>query len=172
MKAWGGRFSEGSDPRAADFSRSIDVDRELALDDIQGTVAHVRGLWRAGLLAPNETAALLDGLRTLRDEVAAGTLEWDPELEDVHLNLEMALTKRVGAIGGKVHTGRSRNDQVATDLRLWSRRRVDKLDASLLEMERSLAGLARREIDTVMPGTTHVQPAQPVLLAHHLLAYV
>ena len=172
MKAWGGRFSEGSDPRAADFSRSIDVDRELALDDIQGTVAHVRGLWRAGLLTPNETAALLDGLRLLRDDVAAGTLEWDPELEDVHLNLEMALTKRVGAIGGKVHTGRSRNDQVTTDLRLWSRRRVDKLDVSFVDMERALVGLARREIDTVMPGTTHVQPAQPVLLAHHLLAYV
>lgn len=172
MKAWGGRFSEGSDPRAADFSRSIEVDRELALDDIQGSVAHVRGLWRAGILTPDETAALLDGLRVLRDEVAAGTFTWDPALEDVHLNLEMALTERVGPVGGKVHTGRSRNDQVATDLRLWSRRRVDHLDGSILELERTLVDLARREADTVMPGTTHVQPAQPVLLAHHLLAYV
>ena len=172
MKAWGGRFSEGSDPRAADFSRSIDVDRELALDDIQGTVAHVRGLWRAGLLTPNETAALLDGLRVLREAVTDGTLTWDPDLEDVHLNLEMALTQRVGPVGGKVHTGRSRNDQVTTDLRLWSRRRVDELDTGLLELERALVQLARREIDTVMPGMTHVQPAQPILLAHHLLAYV
>jgi argininosuccinate lyase len=172
MKAWGGRFNEGTDPRAADFSRSIAVDRELALDDIQGSVAHVRGLWRAGLLTPEETAALLEGLKHLRDEVSAGTLVWDPDLEDVHLNLEMALTAKVGAVGGKVHTGRSRNDQVATDLRLWSRRRVDQLDTAILELERALVTLARAEADTVMPGTTHVQPAQPILLAHHLLAYV
>jgi argininosuccinate lyase len=172
VRAWGGRFAAGSDPLAADFSRSIEIDQELAADDIRGSVAHVRGLWRAGLLTPKETAALLEGLRTLDEEVAAGTFAWDPELEDVHLNLEMALTERVGPVGGKVHTGRSRNDQVATDLRLWSRRRVDQLDERLLDLERALVTVALREAATVMPGHTHAQPAQPVLLAHHLLAYV
>jgi argininosuccinate lyase len=172
VKAWGGRFVGESDPLAAEFSRSIDVDRELALDDIQGTIGHVRGLWRAGLLTPEETAALLEGLKALRELVASGRFAWDPDLEDVHLNLEMGLTAIVGPVGGKVHTGRSRNDQVTTDLRLWSRRRVDQVDEAILGLERALVGVALREADTVMPGHTHVQPAQPVLLAHHLLAYV
>jgi len=172
MKAWGGRFAAETDPLAADFGRSIEMDRELALDDLAGTIAHVRGLWRARLLTPSETAALIDGLRGLEDEARAGTLAWDPQLEDVHLNLEMALVARVGPVAGKVHTGRSRNDQVATDLRLWLRRRIAALDTALLEMERALVTLGRREIETVMPGHTHAQPAQPVLFAHHLLAYV
>jgi argininosuccinate lyase len=104
--------------------------------------------------------------------VEAGTLAWDPALEDVHLNLEAALAGRIGPLAGKLHTGRSRNDQVATDLRLWTRRAIDRLDSAITEMERALVGLAEREGDAVLPGTTHIQPAQPVLLAHHLLAYV
>jgi argininosuccinate lyase len=148
------------------------VDRALALDDLAGSAAHVRGLGRAGLLAPEEVAALLAGLTGLRDEVAAGTLAWDPALEDVHMNLEEALSARIGAVAGKLHTGRSRNDQVATDLRLWTRRTIDVLDAAMLAMERALVGLADREGDAILPGSTHIQPAQPVLLAHHLLAYV
>jgi argininosuccinate lyase len=172
MKAWGGRFTDGEQNLAVEFGRSIDVDQRLALDDIDGSVAHVHGLERAGLLTGDEARTLVDGLEAIRADVAAGTISWDPALEDVHLNLEMALTERVGAVGGKLHTGRSRNDQVATDLRLWSRRTVDQVDTALLELERALVTVARREIDTVMPGTTHVQPAQPVLLAHHLLAYV
>ena len=102
----------------------------------------------------------------------AGTLAWDPALEDVHMNLEEALARRIGAVAGKLHTGRSRNDQVATDLRLWPRRTIDALDAAMVGMERALVGLADREGDAILPGTTHIQPAQPVLLAHHLLAYV
>jgi argininosuccinate lyase len=116
--------------------------------------------------------ALLAGLDSLRAEVEAGTLAWDPALEDVHMNLEEALAVRIGAVAGKLHTGRSRNDQVATDLRLWCRRTIEALDASALRMERALVGLADREGDAVLPGSTHIQPAQPVLLAHHLLAYV
>jgi argininosuccinate lyase len=172
MKSWGGRFSEAPDALAAEFGRSIEVDQELALEDLAGSAAHVRGLGRAGLLTDAEVAELLRGLSVLEGEVRAGTIDWDPDLEDVHMNLEAALGRVVGAVGGKLHTGRSRNDQVATDLRLWLRRRVGELDACVLDLERALVGLARRESDTVMPGHTHVQPAQPVLFAHHLLAYV
>jgi argininosuccinate lyase len=190
MRLWGGRFREAasadgasaateagvagdeSDERVAAFGRSIDVDRELALDDLDGSVAHVRGLGRAGILTDDEVATLVAGLADLRRDVEAGALRWDPALEDVHLNLEAALTERLGDVAGKLHTGRSRNDQVATDLRLWTRRAIDRLDAGLMDFERGLVDLAEREGDAILPGTTHVQPAQPVLLAHHLLAYV
>jgi argininosuccinate lyase len=172
MRLWGGRFGEDNDARVADFTRSVEIDAELALDDLRGSVAHVRGLGRAGLLTDDEVGALVAGLEGLAGEVEAGTLEWDPALEDVHMNLESALAERIGPVAGKLHTGRSRNDQVATDLRLWLRRATDRLDAAILEMERALVGLAERDGDAILPGTTHIQPAQPVLLAHHLLAYV
>jgi argininosuccinate lyase len=172
MRLWGGRFSEGNDPLVAEFTRSIEVDRHLAHDDLTGSIAHVRGLGRAGLLTDDEVGRLVDGLRALQDDVAAGRIEWDPGLEDVHLNLEVALGQRIGPLAGKLHTGRSRNDQVATDLRLWLRRTVAALDAAAVDLERALVDLAQREGEAVLPGTTHIQPAQPVLLAHHLLAYV
>ncbi|HYX11902.1 MAG TPA: argininosuccinate lyase, partial [Candidatus Acidoferrum sp.] len=172
MRLWGGRFDAETDERVADFTRSIDIDAALAVDDIVGSIAHVRGLGRAGLLSAAEVETLVDGLTGLRKDVESGRIEWDPALEDVHLNLEAALGDRVGAVAGKVHTGRSRNDQVATDLRLWLRRSSDGLDAAILGLERALVGLAERDGEAVLPGTTHIQPAQPVLLAHHLLAYV
>jgi argininosuccinate lyase len=172
MRLWGGRFSEESDERVADFTRSIDLDRELAADDIAGSIAHVHGLGRAGLLTDQEVDELVTGLTGLAEAVAAGQVDWDPGLEDVHLNLEWALAERIGAVAGKLHTGRSRNDQVATDLRLWLRRAIDRLDAALLGFERALVGLAERDGTAVLPGATHIQPAQPILLAHHLLAYV
>ena len=172
MRLWGGRFSEENDERVLAFTRSIELDRELAADDIAGSIAHVRGLGRAGLLTDDEVDALVAGLDDLAAEVEAGSLTWDPDLEDVHLNLEAALADRIGPLAGKLHTGRSRNDQVATDLRLWLRRAIDRLDAALVGFERALVGLAEREGTAVLPGTTHIQPAQPVLFAHHLLAYV
>ena len=172
MRLWGGRFGEENDPRVADFTRSIEVDAELALDDLRGSIAHVRGLGRAGILTDEEVAALVAGLESLARDVEAGTVAWDPSLEDVHMNVEAALVDRVGPVAGKLHTGRSRNDQVATDLRLWLRRAIDRLDAAILDMERALVGLAERDGEAVLPGTTHIQPAQPVFLAHHLLAYV
>jgi argininosuccinate lyase len=172
MKLWGGRFEGPTDERVADFTRSVELDSALALDDIAGSIAHVHGLGRAGLLAEDEVETLVRGLEGLRVEVEAGTIAWDPALEDVHMNLEAALRKRVGPIAGRLHTGRSRNDQVATDLRLWLRRTIDAIDGSVLDMERALVRLASREGEAVLPGTTHIQPAQPVLFAHHLLAYV
>jgi argininosuccinate lyase len=172
MRLWGGRFEGTTDERVAEFTRSIEVDGALALDDIAGSIAHVHGLGRAGLLAPDEVETLVRGLEGLRREVESGSLKWDPALEDVHLNLEQALRDRVGPIAGRIHTGRSRNDQVATDLRMWLRRTIDGLDEAVLEMERALVGLAERDGEAVLPGATHIQPAQPVLLAHHLLAYV
>ena len=172
MRLWGGRFAEENDQRVADFTRSIELDRELAADDIAGSIAHVRALGRAGLLTDDEVAELVRGLEGLASEVAAGSLTWEPDLEDVHLNLESALADRIGPVAGKLQTGRSRNDQVATDLRLWSRRAIDRLDEALLGFERSLVALAEREGTAILPGTTHIQPAQPVLFAHHLLAYV
>ena len=172
MELWGGRFSEENDQRLADFSRSIEVDAALAEDDLVGSIAHVHGLVAAGLLTPAEGETMVAGLEGLRAEVVAGTLPWDPALEDIHLNLEAALAARIGPLAARLHTGRSRNDQVATDLRLWSRRAVAELDAAIVTMERALLGLAEREGGAILPGTTHIQPAQPILLGHHLLAYV
>src|SRR3954447_17398455 len=172
MRLWGGRFSTENDTRVADFTRSVEIDRALAIDDLAGSIAHVRGLARVGLLTDDEAVQLVDGLESLIADVEADRLAWDPTLEDVHLNLEAALATRIGAVAGKLHTGRSRNDQVATDLRLWLRRAIDRLDEVLLAFERALVGLAEREGSAVLPGTTHIQPAQPVLFAHHLLAYV
>jgi argininosuccinate lyase len=172
MELWGGRFRESNDQRLADFTRSIELDSALADDDLVGSIAHVHGLARAGLLSADEATAIVAGLEGLRTEAAAGTLAWDPALEDVHLNLEAALAARIGPLAAKLHTGRSRNDQVATDLRLWARRAVLELDEAILEMERALVGLAEREGDAILPGTTHIQPAQPILFGHHLLAYV
>lgn len=172
MQRWGGRFTGTTDPRVVDFTRSIEIDAALAGDDIAGSIAHVRGLGRAGVLGEPDVAALVAGLEGLRAELEDGTLAWDPALEDVHMNLEAMLEARIGPVARKLHTGRSRNDQVATDLRLWTRRAVDRLDGALLAMERALVGLAEREGRAILPGTTHIQPAQPVLLAHHLLAYV
>jgi argininosuccinate lyase len=169
---WGGRFEGVSDERMAEFTRSIDFDYVLAVDDIAGSVAHVNGLGRAGLLAADEVEALVRGLEGLRAEVEAGTLTWDATLEDVHMNLEAALRQRIGLVAGRLHTGRSRNDQIATDMRLWLRRTIDGLDGAIAEMERALVGLADRDGEAILPGMTHIQPAQPVLFAHHLLAYV
>jgi len=172
VKAWGGRFSGRPDPRAADFGRSIEVDAELALDDLNGSIAHVNALERATILTADEATALRDGLAALRAEVVAGTVAWDPELEDIHMNVEFALEARIGPVARKLHTGRSRNDQVSTDLRLWVRRSIDEIDAAAVDLERALVRLARRHATAVMPAHTHTQPAQPVLFAHHLLAVV
>jgi argininosuccinate lyase len=172
MKTWGGRFDGPPDQMAADFGRSDEYDRQLVVDDIVGSIAHVHGLGRAGILTGDEAERLVAGLEALRVEAEAGGLRWDPALEDVHMNVEAALEAKIGPLAGKLHTGRSRNDQVSTDLRLWLRRTVDELDARVVGLERALVGLALEHRAAIMPGHTHLQPAQPVLFAHHLLAHV
>jgi len=172
VKAWGGRFSGAPDEVSSEFGRSIDVDAELALDDIAGSIAHVHGLERAGIVTAAEAERLIAGLTALRDEVTAGTLAWDPALEDVHMNLEFALEARIGPVAGKLHTGRSRNDQVANDLRLYLRGAIDRIAGQLAHVQRALVDLAERHADTLMPGFTHLQVAQPIVFGHHLLAYV
>ncbi|HSM34509.1 MAG TPA: argininosuccinate lyase [Anaerolineae bacterium] len=172
MKAWGGRFSARPDAEAAAFGRSIEIDVELAMEDIAGSLAHVESLAGAGLLSPAEVEAISAGLHAIEADVRDGSIEWDPAHEDIHMNVEMALAERIGPLAGKLHTGRSRNDQVATDLRLYLRRRVSDVLAAIIGLEAALVGLGLAHRDAVMPGHTHVQPAQPVLFAHHLLAYV
>jgi argininosuccinate lyase len=170
-RMWGGRFAEATDSLVQAFNASIDVDREMALEDLDGSIAHATMLGEQGIVSAAEAAALVAGLRELRVEVEAGDVPWSVELEDVHMNLERRLTERLGAVGGKLHTARSRNDQVATDFRLAVRARTLRLIALLRELRGVFVDLAERHLDVVLPGYTHLQVAQPVRLGHHWLAY-
>jgi len=170
-KMWGGRFSAATAASVEAFTASVHYDARLAPCDIAGSRVHARMLGRQGLLHEAEVADILRGLAEIEAEIASGTFVFRPELEDVHMNIEKALTERIGAAGEKLHTARSRNDQVALDLRLYLRDECDRLAGLLQDLRRALARLARSHLDTVMPGYTHMQRAQPVLLSHHLLAY-
>ncbi len=154
-----------------ELNTSVHVDRELWREDITGSIAHVRGLEAARVLTASEANLLVEGLETVAREIEAGKMAWDPAREDVHMNVEARLAELVGPVGGKLHTGRSRNDQVATDLRLWTRRRIDEVLVAVDEFARVLIDAAEREIDVLMPAYTHLQPAQPSRLSHHLLAW-
>jgi argininosuccinate lyase len=169
---WGGRFQEPTDALVQRFNASVDVDRALAEDDIDGSLAHARMLSEKGILSAEDERAIREGLEAIRGEVLAGTFAWREDLEDVHMNIERALTERVGSAGARLHTARSRNDQVATDLRLYLRRRSGELIALLAALRLALIDVAEARIDVLMPGYTHLQVAQPVRLSHHLLAYV
>ena len=171
-KLWGGRFRARTDPDVEAFTSSLDVDRRLYRHDIAGSIAHCKSLEKAGILPLREATKLLAGLKQVEREIAEGRFRFAPEHEDIHMAIEARLTEIVGEIGGKLHTGRSRNDQVALDLRLYLRDAVGELIAGLRGFQQALLGVARRELGTVMPGYTHLQRAQPVLFAHHLLAYV
>jgi len=171
-KAWGGRFSQATDPQVERFTSSIATDLRMAEQDIRGSKAWTRALERARLLSPAEAAKLIRGLERIAGELARGDFRPGPADEDVHMAVERRLTEIVGALGGKVHTGRSRNDQVATDLRLWLRDEADRLREAIAGLASALVARAESDLDVVMPGYTHLQRAQPVLLAHHWLAYV
>ena len=171
FKPWGGRFRDATDAAVEAFTASVHYDRRLALYDIAGSIAHATMLGKVGLLTGDEAATLVRGLEQVREEVEAGRFEWRADLEDVHMNIEHRLTVLVGEVGGKLHTARSRNDQVALDLRLYLRDAIDRLRAGAAELQRALGEVAARHVDAVMPGYTHLQRAQPVLFAHHLLAY-
>lgn len=169
--AWGGRFAEATDAFVAEFTASINFDQRLYRHDIAGSVAHATMLEEVGVLTRDEKDQILAGLAEVQDDIAAGRLEWSVALEDVHMNVEKALTDKIGVIGKKLHTGRSRNDQIATDIRLYLREEIDFLSSELTRLQQALIELARKEADTIMPGFTHLQTAQPVTFGHHLLAW-
>jgi argininosuccinate lyase len=168
---WGGRFSEGAAARLEKFSESVSYDWRLYRHDIAGSMAHATMLEKIGILTRAELAAITKGLRAIQSEIEAGAFEWKQNLEDVHMNIEAALTARVPA-GAKLHTGRSRNDQVATDVRLWLRDEIARNRQAVQGLQLALVRWADRAGEAIIPGYTHLQRAQPVLLGHHLLAYV
>jgi argininosuccinate lyase len=169
---WSDRFEQGLHPAIERFNASIGFDIALLQEDLDGSIAHARMLGRCGVITPEEAERLIEGLEAIRAEAAAGSFTPGLEAEDVHFAVERRLIEILGSLGKKLHTGRSRNDQVGTDLRLWLRRRIDHIDAALVRFERALLAQAEAHPDTLIPGYTHLQRAQPVCLAHHLLAYV
>ena len=171
QKLWGGRFAESTDQLVEAFTESVSFDRRLWRQDIAGSQAHARMLARVGVLTAAEAEAIVGGLDAIHTEIAAGGFQWQQALEDVHMNIESALTARIGDAGKKLHTGRSRNDQVATDLRLYTRDAIDELAGLIESLADGLLDLAEREADSVMPGFTHLQIAQPVSFGHHMLAW-
>ena len=170
-KLWGGRFNEPTDSFVQRFTASVNFDQRMADEDITGSLAHAQMLAAAGVLSPQELADIRRGLGQIRDEIGAGRFNWSVELEDVHMNIEARLTQLIGVTGKKLHTGRSRNDQVATDIRLYLRSAIDAIAAELTRLQQGTVGLAALQADTIMPGFTHLQTAQPVTFGHHLLAW-
>ncbi|WP_430396458.1 argininosuccinate lyase [Ferrovibrio sp.] len=169
---WGGRFAAGPAAIMLEINASIGFDKRLYAQDIAGSQAHCRMLVQQGLITPREGKAILKGLDTIKAEIEAGRFKIDPRLEDIHMHVETRLKELIGNAAGRLHTARSRNDQVATDFRLWVRDAIDRTDAGLADLQRRLLARAEEYADTVMPGMTHLQAAQPVTLGHHLLAYV
>jgi argininosuccinate lyase len=170
--AWSGRFEEPVADFVLRYTASVGFDRRLALADIEGSLAHAAMLAQQKIISADDLAAIERGLTQIRGEIEGGTFAWRLDLEDVHLNIEKRLTDLVGDAGKRLHTGRSRNDQVATDLRLWLRGEIDRIVAALRALQRALVELAAKHAGAVMPGFTHLQVAQPVTFGHHLLAYV
>ncbi|WP_461517476.1 argininosuccinate lyase [Porticoccus sp.] len=169
--SWGGRFSEATDAFVARFTASVNFDQRMALQDIQGSIAHATMLTSVGVLTEEELQSIRTGLTEIVTDIENGTFQWSLALEDVHMNVEAALTSQIGITGKKLHTGRSRNDQVATDIRLWLREEIDIIAIELTRLQRGILELAGRETDTIMPGFTHLQTAQPVTFGHHLMAW-
>ncbi len=169
---WGGRFTQPTDAFVQEFTASVQFDQRMYAQDIQGSIAHATMLTKVGVLTDDERDAIIDGLSAIKAEIERGEMEWSIALEDVHMNIERRLTDRIGDVGKKLHTGRSRNDQVATDIRLYLREQIDLIDIELKRAIANLIDLAEQQADTVMPGFTHLQTAQPVTFGHHMLAWV
>ena len=166
-----GVFQQATDSRVLQFSESVSFDARLAAQDIRGSTAHARMLAKVGLISDDECQKIVQTLQEIGEEIAAGEFPFRQELEDVHMNIESALTDRLGDIGRKLHTARSRNDQIATDLRLWARDAIDQIDRLLLDLQKAFVGRCEHDIDTIIPAYTHLQRAQPVLAPHYWLAY-
>ena len=170
-KLWSGRFNEPTDAFVEAFTASVEFDQRLYKYDIQGSIAHATMLARQGILSDQERDAIVSGLQQIEQRIDSGAFEWSVELEDVHMNIESALTAAIGDAGKKLHTGRSRNDQVATDVRLYLRDEIKIVQGELLRLQQALLDLAEREADTILPGFTHLQTAQPVTFGHHMMAW-
>ena len=170
-EAWSGRFNEPVAELVKRYTASVDFDQRLAAFDIQGSLAHAQMLAAQAIISQEDLSAIEKGLAEVQQEIEAGTFEWLLDLEDVHLNIEKRLTDKIGDAGKRLHTGRSRNDQVATDIRLWLRAVCDDAMAGITKLQLSILDLAEQHADTIMPGFTHLQVAQPVTFGHHLLAY-
>ena len=170
-KPWNGRFTEPTDAFVEAFTASVTFDQRMYQQDIAGSIAHARMLAHIDVLTEEERDTIIDGLEQIKAKIACGEFNWSIKLEDVHMNIEAALTDLIGITGKKLHTGRSRNDQVATDIRLYLRDEITHIVAALLRLQNVLIDLAERESDTIMPGFTHLQTAQPVTFGHHMLAW-
>ena len=170
-KLWSGRFSEPTDAFVEAFTASVEFDQRLYRYDIQGSIAHATMLAKSGILTEAERDTIISGLEQIQAQIESGQFEWSVELEDVHMNVESHLTRAIGDAGKKLHTGRSRNDQVATDIRLYLRDEIEIIRAEILRLQQALLDSAEREAETIMPGFTHLQTAQPVTFGHHLMAW-
>src|SRR5699024_6089872 len=168
---WGGRFSESTDAFVQAFTGSVDFDQRMYAEDIAGSLAHAEMLYTQGILTEEDFNLIKEGLAAVKAEIEAGNFNWSIELEDVHMNVGASLTDKIGIAGKRLHTGRSRNDQVATDIRLWLRNQIDRVDAELKRLQEGILTVAEREYDTIMPGFTHLQVAQPITFGHHLMAW-
>jgi argininosuccinate lyase len=171
MKLWGGRFAKNTDALVEDFHSSISFDQRLYAEDIEGSLAHASMLGACGIITPQEAEKICQGLQEVLADIESGKVEFEVEAEDIHMNIEKLLTEKIGSLGKKLHTGRSRNDQVAVDIRLYLKKQIDETAGLILDLQQVLLDLAQKNIDTVMPGYTHLQKAQPITLAHHLMAY-
>ncbi|CAN5809913.1 argininosuccinate lyase [soil metagenome] len=171
-KPWGGRFGERTDRRVEEFTESISFDHRLFEHDVRGSIAHARMLAHVKLITSPECEQIVQGLSEIREEIASGTFPFSIEKEDIHMHIEAALIERLGDVGRKLHTARSRNDQVSTDIKLWTRDAIDAIDARLNDLQRAFVACADRHRDVILPGYTHLQRAQPVLAAHSFLAHV
>jgi argininosuccinate lyase len=170
-KPWGGVFDQATDRRVEKFTLSVNFDHRLYAQDVRGSIAHAHMLAKVGVLTDDERHQIVSGLEQIRQEIAAGNFAFRDELEDVHMNIERTLVERIGDVGRKLHTGRSRNDQISTDLRLWIRDQIDHLHGELRALQRAFVGRAKQDAGVILPAYTHLQRAQPVLATHYWLAY-
>ena len=171
-KLWGGRFNQPTDKFVEEFTASIDFDKRLYHQDIRGSMAHARMLGRQGIISNEDVEAIVKGLKDILDQIERGEFDFSVSLEDIHMNIEARLSERIGEAGKRLHTARSRNDQVALDIRLYLRDEIVEISAYIDMLIDALLGQAEKTIDMFMPGFTHLQSAQPIVMAHHLMAYV
>lgn len=171
MKLWGGRFQKATDKLVEEYTSSINIDQKLYKQDIEGSIAHAKMLAKVGIITPKESEEIIQGLEGILADIEAGNFEFKVELEDIHMNIEKRLTEKIGAVGGKLHTARSRNDQVALDAHLYLKEELKEIMALVLGLQKAFLQVAEENKQVIMPGYTHLQRAQPILFSHHMMAY-